>query len=213
MRRPARWAASVLFLSGCGTSGLSTLAATQSEYLLELQRAMPAAVSAHDLALRGVLARAQEAEEQALAGEEAESIAAVIDSAVSDAHLNLQNPTRDTVRETLERLMRYRHDRLALIQAARAAREAKAKAVVDAVGRLNAALPALVAHQQTITNYVQAGRGLLPLGGVSIAERPENIEDVMARLKAIGGTLEEQFARAQQIYESAKKAAAGDARP
>jgi len=213
MRRVGLWALWVPLLAGCGTSGLSQVAATQSQYLLELERTMPAVVSAHDLALRGVLARAQEAEEQALAGEQAESIAEVIDSAVGGAHLNLQNPTRDAVRETLERLMKYHRDQLALSHAARMAREAKARAVVDGVSRLNAALPALVAHQQTITTYLQAGRGLLPLGGVSIAERPENIEEVLARLKAIGRTLDEQFARAQEIFEAARKAAAGGARP
>lgn len=213
MKRIGLWAMCAPLLAGCGSAGLSTLAATQSQYLLELERAMPAIVTAHDLALRGVLTRAQEAEEQALAGEQAEAIAETIDAAASGAHLDLQNPTRDAVHQALERLMKHHHDRLALSQAARAAREAKARAVVDAVGRLNAALPALVAHQQTITNYVQASRGLPPIGGVSIAERPENVDDVLARLKAIGRTLEEQFARAQEIFEAARKAAAGGARP
>ncbi len=213
MRPTPVWVVGLLVLAGCGSSGLSTLAATQSQYLLELQRATPALVGAHDIALRGVLTRAQEAEDQALAGQQAESLAEVIDTAAGGANLNLQRPTREAVHQTLDRLMKYQQDQLALIQAARTAREAKTKAVVDAVGRLNAALPALVAHQQTITNYVQAGRGLLPLGGVSVVERPENIDEVIARLRTIGRTLEEQFARAQQTYESARKAAAGVAGP
>ena len=213
MRRIGLWAVWMPLLAGCGTSGLSTLATTQTQYLHELQRTMPEVVTAHDIALRGVLTRAQEAEEQALAGKQAESIAEAIDAAVGGAHLNLQNPTRDAVRDTLERLMKYHREQLALSQAARTAREAKAKAVVEAVSRLNASLPALVAHQQTITTYIQGGRGLLPLGGVSIAERPENIEDAIARLKAIGRTLDEQFARAQEIFEAARKAAAGGGKP
>ena len=213
MKRFAGWAACLLFLAGCGSSGLTALATTEAQYLVELQRAMPAAVEAHEMALQGVLARAQEAEDQALADEQAEVIGGVIDDAIRNARLNLQAPTRDAVHDTLERLAKHHRDQLALSDAARAARQVKAKAVRDALARLNAALPALVAHQQTLAQYLEAHRGMPPIGGVPLAERPQNIDDVVERLKATGRTLEEQFARAHAIFEAAKKAAAGGAQP
>jgi hypothetical protein len=205
--------AGLFLLTGCGSAGLTALARMQGQYLGELQRAMPAVVDAHEAALKGVLARAQEAEEQALAGEQTEVIASVIDDAISAAGLNVEQPTRDALHEALERLMKYHRDRLGLTEAARTAREIKARAVIDALSRLNATLPALTSHQQTIAGYLEATRGLPPLGGVSTAQRPQNVEELVERLKAIGRTLEEQFARAHDIYEAARKAAEGDKKP
>lgn len=207
------WAACLLLAGGCGSSGLRTLAATEAQYLVELQRAMPAVVDAHDLALQGVIARAQEAEDQVRADEQAEAIAGVVDDAVRGASLNLQAPSRDAVHEALERLMKYHGDQLALTEAARAARQGKAKAVGEALARLGATLPTLVTHQQMIANYLEAQGGLPPIGGVSLAERPQNVEEIIERLKAIGRNLDVQFARSREIYEAAKKAAAGGAKP
>src|SRR3970040_651969 len=90
------WLACLLLAGGCGASGLRTLPTTEAQYLVGVQRAMPAVVDAHDIALKGVIARAQESEDQA--------------------------PSRDAVHEALERLMKHHRDHLALAEAARAAR-------------------------------------------------------------------------------------------
>ena len=213
MRRLILAGACLLVLAGCGSSGLTNLARTQVQYFTALQRAMPAVVDAHEVALAGVLARAQEAEEQALAGEQEEVIAGVIEDAIRDARLDVERPTRDAVHGALDRLIKYRRDQFALIEAARAAREIKAKALMDAVSRLNEALPALVSHERTIADYLEAQRGLLPVGGVSITQPPQDVRALIENLTGIGRTLQEQYARAREIYEAARNAALGSDKP
>ncbi len=213
MRRLILAGVCLLTLAGCGSSGLTNLAKTQVQYLTALQRAMPAVAEAQDAALRGVLARAQVAEEQALAGEQEEVISGVIEDAIRDAHLDVDRPTRDAVHGALDRLIKYRRDQIALIEAARAAREIRAKALTDAVSQLNRALPALVSHERTIADYLEAERGQIPLAGVSITQPPQDVRELIGNLNVIGATLQEQFARAQEIYDAAKRAAVESEKP
>ena len=213
MKRLILAGASLLILAGCGTTGLTNLARTEVQYFTALQRAMPSVVDAHEVALKGVLAEAQEAEEQAIAGEQAEVISGVIEDAIRDARLDVDRPTRDAVHDTLDRLIKSRRDQSALIEAARSAREGKAKALMDAISQLNKALPALVSHVRTIADYLEAQRGLLPVGGVSITQSPQDVRTVVENLKVIGRTLDEQFTRAQEIYDAAKKAAVESEKP
>jgi len=204
---------SLLFLAGCGTSGLTALAKAESNYLDSLQRTMPALVMAHEVALRGFLTQAQTAEEEAQGGDQAEALKGVLDDAMRAAALNLAQPTRDSIRDTLRQLMKYDRDQAALMQAAQDTRQVKAAAVMKALSDLNAAVPALAADQRAIENYLEASHGLLPLGGVSLTEMPSSFDDLLARLKAINGVLEEQFGRANSIFEAARKAVAeGDKR-
>jgi hypothetical protein len=212
MRRLAVLAACLVALAGCA-SPLAELAQRQADFLAELEWAMPAAVEAHELALRGVLAEAQRAEEQALANQQVEVLKGVIDAAIAGARLDLAQPTRDAVKATLERLVKYHQDQQGLVEAARAAREDKARAVREAISTLSASVPALVAHERTIANYLEAQGGLLPLGGASITEPIADVGDLIGRLKTMGRTMDEQFARAKEVFEAAKKAAAGSEKP
>lgn len=211
-----RWlgglAVCLVTLAACA-SPLAELAKRQAEFLTELERAMPPAVDAHELALRGVVAEAQRAEEQALASQQVEVIKGVIDAAIAGAHLELQRPTREAVKATLERLVKYHQDQQAVVEAARAARETKARAVIGAVSTLGASVPALVAHERTIANYLEAQRGILAVGGISITEPITDVSDLIGRLKGVGRTLDEQFARAKEVFEAAKKTAAGLEKP
>jgi hypothetical protein len=99
------------------------------------------------------------------------------------------------------------------MQAAQDARRVKSAAVLKALTDLSAAVPALAADQRAIENYLEASHGLLSFGGVSVTEMPSNFDDLLARLKAVNGVLEEQFGRANSIFEAARKAVAeGDKR-
>ncbi len=156
MRRLILAGACLLVLAGCGSSGLTNLVKTQVQYFTALQRAMPAVVDAHEVALRGVLARAQEAEEQALAGEQEEVIAGVIEDAIRDARLDVERPTREAVHGALDRLIKYRRDQFTLIEAARTARERGATRFCMGAAYRNPK-PGQLAR---ITEMVRAVRGL-----------------------------------------------------
>jgi hypothetical protein len=186
---------------------LVDLAKTQGNFLSELERAMPTVAEAEEASLKRLVAIVQRTEEQTLIQQQAAEIAEVLDSAIIGAHLDLANPTRDSVKETLERVVKYRREQRLMIEAARTAREAKTKAILAAVSTLNAAVPSLAANQRTIANYLEVHHGLPPLGGVSIAEPISNVGALLERLKTIGQTLDTQFSRAKEVFEAAKKAA------
>jgi hypothetical protein len=203
----------MLFLAGCGTSGLTALAKAETDYLDSLQRTMPTLVTAHEVALKGFLTQAQTAEEEAQGDDQAEALKGVLDDAMRAAALNPAQPTRDSIRDTLRQLMKYDRDQAVLMQAAQDARRVKSAAVLKALTDLSAAVPALAADQRAIENYLEASHGLLSFGGVSVTEMPSNFDDLLARLKAVNGVLEEQFGRANSIFEAARKAVAeGDKR-
>jgi hypothetical protein len=84
---------------------------------------------------------------------------------------------------------------------------------MDAVSRLNGALPALVSHERTIADSLEAQRGLLPVGGVSIAQPPQDVRALIESLTGIGRTLQEQYARAREIYEAGGDAALRSDKP
>lgn len=212
MRCIAAVAGCLLLTTGCGTHGLRALANTQAAYFTELQRTMPAAIDVHEVVLRTALGKAQQAQEQEIAAAQAQALKGVIDQAIAGAGLNVSAPTWDGVHGALARLMKYQEDQLVLVEAARAARDAKAKAVLDALQALSASVPALVAHQNAIADYLEAQGRLIPLGGVSVTERPQDVAELIERLKTMSRNLEDQFTRAQQIYDAAKKAAAGGGR-
>jgi hypothetical protein len=206
MRRLLLCVCAGALLTGCGTSGLTALAKTETRYLEGLQLTMPDLVTAHDAALKGFLNRAETAEEEALSGDRAEALKGVLDDAMRTAGLNASQPTRDSVRDTLRTLLKSDRDQAALAQAARAAGDLKAAALMKALADLGAAVPTLVTQQRTIENYLEAQHGLIPLGGVSLTEPPRSVEDLVTRLKTIGSVLDEQFGRADAIFESARKA-------
>ena len=209
MTRSVVLCAVLLATAGCGSAGLRELARTEQTYFVELQRALPGVIDVHELALETMLTKAQQAEDAAAAAEQAQALKGVIDNAIGSANLNLTAPTWEGFHGALTRLMKYEEDQLALTDAALAARDAKAAAILAAFGKLSLAVPALVDHQNVLVNYLEHERRLLPIGGVSITERPRGIGDLVDRLKQIGGTLDTQFDRARQIFETAKKAAAG----
>jgi hypothetical protein len=60
-----------------------------------------------------------------------------------------------------------------------------------------------------IADYLEAQRGLLPVGGVSITQPPQDVRALIESLNGIGRTLQEQYARAREIYETAGDAAPG----
>lgn len=201
--------ACLLVVAGCGSS-LVDLANTQSRFLAELERAMPSAMDAQDAALRRLVVILERAEEQALRDQRAIEIAGVLDSAIAGARLDMGNPTRDSILGALGKVVKYRQDQQRLLEAAREAREAKAKAILDAMATLSASVPPMAANQLTIANYLEAQHGLPPLGGVSINEPIGNVAELLGRLQAVGHTLDVQFARAKEIFDAAKKAARGE---
>ena len=207
MRLPAA-VAGLFVLTGCGSS-LGELANTEARFLAELERTMPSAVDAQDAALKRLVAIADRAEEQALRDQWAAEIAGVTDAAIAGARVDLANPSRDAIRGALGQLVKYRQDRQRLLEAAREAREAKARAILDAMATLAASASAMAANQRAIAQYLEAQQGLLPLGGFSIHEPIENVPELLARLKAVGQTLDVQFARAKEIFDAAKKDAEG----
>lgn len=196
----------LLLVSGC-RSALVDLSTSHERFLTELEGAMPAAAAAQEAALRTAAGIAQRQEDAALVAQRAAEVADALDAAIAGARLNLDRPTRDALRDALERMVAFRHQQRRAIEAVRAAREARLRAVLDALGVLGAAVPPMVAHQRTLTNYLEAHRGLPPLGGVSIAEPIGDVGELIKRLKAIGEALDDQFARAREIFEAAKAAA------